>query len=219
MTTHVPGFAPAPKAWVMFFAGAISALALEFIAIAVLIAANSWQAGPIVLPFPVFPREATQTPSPSPTATRTPTPTPTPTPTATQTATPSPTPTATLTPTATPITGVWPDILDALANGVPCVWDLFSDYRGGPTYVGHQVLLDAGYPHIGLGVPRPAADGLGGFETCYVYIEVDPYIGVDRLVVFPVLKPKPDGSGSMGVMEFCFAFVKGSNGVIQVSCP
>jgi len=91
MTTHVPGIAsPAPKAWVMFFAGAVSALALEFIAIAILIAMNSWKPSPIDLALPVFPREATQTPSPSPTATRTPTPTPTPTPTATQTATPSP---------------------------------------------------------------------------------------------------------------------------------
>ena len=93
MTTHVPTSAPTPKAWVMFVAGAVSALTVEFVAIAILIAANSWQAGPIVLPFPVFPREATQTPSPSPTATRTPTPTLTPTPTVTPTATVTPTPT------------------------------------------------------------------------------------------------------------------------------
>jgi len=74
----------------MFVAGAISALTVEFVAIAILITANSWQAGPIILPLPVFPREATQTPSPSPTATRTPTPTPTPTPTTTATVTPTP---------------------------------------------------------------------------------------------------------------------------------
>ena len=98
MTTHVPGFAPAPKAWVMFLAGAISALAVEFVVIVLLITTNSWQAGPIILPLPVFPREATQTPSPSPTATRTPTPTPTPTPTTTATVTVTPTATRAATP-------------------------------------------------------------------------------------------------------------------------
>ena len=98
MTTHVPTSAPTPKAWVMFVAGAISALTVEFVAIAILIAMASWKPSPIDLALPVFPREATQTPSPSPTATRTPTPTPTPTPTTTATVTVTPTATRAATP-------------------------------------------------------------------------------------------------------------------------
>ena len=215
MTTHVPGFAPAPKAWVMFFAGAISALTLEFIAIAVLIAANSWQAGPIVLPFPVFPREATQTPSPSPTATRTPTPTltltPTVTPTATRAATPTPTPTSTLAPTATPITGVWPDVLHLIASQV-CYWDVDGkDY----TTIGPDALRKAGY-EPGLGFSEPD-ERRGGYKVCWLYIDkLSSGSGGDMKVVFPI----ENSDGKMGVIVYCFSFpVKGSKEVVQVSCP
>ena len=209
MTIHVPRIAsPTPKAWVMFVAGAVSALTVEFVAIAILIAANSWQAGPIVLPFPVFPREATQTPSPSPTATRTPTPTPTPTPTTTRT--PTPTSTSTVAPTATPITGVWPDVLHLIASQV-CYWDVDGkDY----TTIGPDELRKAGYePSLGFS----EQDVRGGYKVCWLYIDkLSSGSGGDMKVVFPI----ENSDGEMGAIVYCFDFpVKGSNEVVQVSCP
>lgn len=151
---------------------------------------------------------ATSTPTPTPTATLTITPSATQTETATPTPTETQTPTASPMPTATPITGVWPDILNTIADEV-CYWDVDGKNY---TTIGPEALRKAGYePSLGFSVPN----GQGGYKVCWFDPETFP--DKDWLkVVFPIQKL----DGEMEVIEYCFSFpVKGSREVVQVSCP